>query len=163
MEHAGEPAWAAALEASALGVLMRESTWLYPTANVLHVLAVAVLVGAALALDLRLLGVGRRLVPAEGAVRLLAPLAAGALALALPMGVLLFAADAGPLAGNVMLQAKLVLVAAGIANALLFQALWRRRLGTWDADAPAPARLQAAASAGGWIAAAACGRLIAYL
>jgi hypothetical protein len=161
MEHAA-PAWAHALEASALGALMRESAWLYPAANVLHVLAVGVLIGTALAFDLRLLGMGRRLIGAEGAVRYLSPLAAGALLLAIPMGFLVFVADAGPLSTNPILWAKFVLIALGVINAVLFRVFWTARLATWDEQPPPLGRLQARISALGWLAAA-YGRLIAYL
>ena len=34
--------WLSAIEQSWLGVLARESLWLYPTANVLHILALTV-------------------------------------------------------------------------------------------------------------------------
>ncbi|WP_114377164.1 hypothetical protein [Elioraea thermophila] len=53
------PAWAVALEASALGRFAREDLLLYPAASVLHVLGVGLLVGAILAFDLRVLGFGR--------------------------------------------------------------------------------------------------------
>jgi hypothetical protein len=51
--------FAAALEGSALGVMMRESDWLYPVANLMHLLGLVLLLGAMLFLDLRLLGLAR--------------------------------------------------------------------------------------------------------
>ena len=48
----------AAAEAGAIGATIRESTWLFPAIEALHLLALALLGGALLMLDLRLLGVG---------------------------------------------------------------------------------------------------------
>ena len=58
MEHGtgAGPAWTLALEHSALGKTMRQAMWLYPIANVLHVLAVVAMIGSILAFDLRLMG-----------------------------------------------------------------------------------------------------------
>ena len=58
--YADAPAWAAALEASRLGVMMRGSFVLYPLANLGHVLGLILFVGALVVLDLRLLGAWRR-------------------------------------------------------------------------------------------------------
>jgi len=162
MEAAMAPAWASALEASALGAFVRDSSWLYPTANLVHVLGIAILLGAILALDLRLLGLGRSTIALPGAARYLSPLAAAGLALAVPGGFLLFAADAGPMAAHPVMQAKAVLIALGLANVALFHALWWRRLDTWDAAPPAAGRAMALLSIVAWLGAAACGRLAAY-
>ena len=63
MEHGTGtgPAWALALEHSALGETLRQAMWLYPIANVLHVLAVVAMVGSILAFDLRLMGAAKSL------------------------------------------------------------------------------------------------------
>ena len=60
MEHAG-PAWALWLEHSALGEYARHSWWLYPLCGVVHLIGLGLLVGSILAVDLRLLGIARRL------------------------------------------------------------------------------------------------------
>lgn len=163
MEHAaGVPAWAAALEASLLGVAMRESAFLYPLANLLHLLGLVLLVGAMLLLDLRLLGVGRRAIAADAAARLLTPLAIAGVVLQIVTGLCLFAADAGPLVGSGAFVAKLILIAVGLGNALLFRLAWQRRLADWDARPPAPGLAQAAISVAVWLAVGTLGRLIAY-
>lgn len=48
----------AAVEASALGSTIKESLWLFPAIEAVHLLALALLGGAILMLNLRLLGVG---------------------------------------------------------------------------------------------------------
>jgi hypothetical protein len=162
MEYPDAPAWAAALEASAWGVAMRDSSFLYPLANVLHVLGLILLIGPILVLDLRLLGVGRG-IALPPAYTLLSGFSRAGVALMLLTGFSLFAADARPLSGSTVLWVKWGLIAVGLANAVWFQVRWRARLATWDADPPAAGRVQAAASLALWLAVAVCGRLLAYL
>ena len=154
--------WAERLEASPFGALMRESSLLYPTANLLHLLGLVMLLGSMLLLDLRLLGLARE-VPLLEASRRLTPIGIAGLLLQLATGFCLFAADAGPLTGNWLLQLKLALVGAGIANALLFRACWARRLADWDRRPPLAGRLQVALSILIWCGVMAAGRLLAYV
>lgn len=156
-------AWAALLEASALADAVRTRPWLYPAANLIHVLGVALLVGAICALDLRLLGAFRRAVSAAGAATLLVPVAAAGAVLSVPSGVALFVVEASPLTAHPLMQAKIGLLVLGLGNAVLFHRLWKQRLPAWDDGIPAAARIQAVASLAIWIGALACGRLIAYV
>jgi hypothetical protein len=50
--------WFAAAETGTVGATIRESTWLFPAIEAVHLLALALLGGAILMLDLRLLGAG---------------------------------------------------------------------------------------------------------
>jgi hypothetical protein len=163
MQHAANwPLWAVAIQDSALGLVIRQSTWLYPAGNVLHVLGVALLVGSILALDFRLLGFGRKLMPAEAASRYLTPFAVAGVVLLVPGGLTLFIADAGPLAANEIFKMKLLLVTFGFGNAVLFRALWGSKLKDWDRARPAFGRVQAMVSVAVWLSVPALGRLIAY-
>lgn len=163
MEHAAAaPAWALALQESGLGLFIRNSLWIYPLANITHVLGVILLVGPIVALDLRLLGVGR-FVPAAAASRFLTPFSIVGLLLVIPSGITLFTADAAGLSTNTVVRIKLVLVVFGIANAILFRALWQARLDSWDRDPPGLGRAQAALSIAIWLSVPVLGRLIAYL
>jgi hypothetical protein len=141
-----------ALEGSALNALLRSSLWLYPLANIVHVLGVATLFGAILVTDLRLLGRGRALAVAP-LLRLTLPLAWMGFALAALSGVLLFASDPRVFARNPFFLAKLVLLAAAGLNAWLFHRL--------DAATSGGAALPAL-SLGTWVAVLICGRAIAY-
>ncbi|HTN31313.1 MAG TPA: hypothetical protein VL178_10825 [Pseudomonas sp.] len=152
---------AAALEASAFGTLMRESAWLYPTVNLLHLLGLVLLLGAMLFLDLRLLGAARRL-PLQPLYRWLIGFALAGLLIQLFSGFALFAADASPLLANPLLRLKILLVLLGIGNALLFRALHSSAIAGGTAVPPF-ARLQAGLSLGLWLSVMAAGRLLAYL
>ena len=58
------PAWLVLLETTGLAVAMRQWLWLYPIVEILHIIGLAVFVGAAALFDLRLLGVSRIRIPA---------------------------------------------------------------------------------------------------
>ena len=80
---------ATALQASGLSALLRSSIWLYPLVNTGHVVGIALLFGAIVPLDLRLLGCFRR-TPLEHLAGTLVPVAITGLVLALCTGSLLF-------------------------------------------------------------------------
>jgi hypothetical protein len=161
MEGHSGPAWAAWLEASGLGVLMRESAVLYPLANIGHILGLVLFAGSILLLDLRLLGFARSL-PAAAVARAITPVMLFGFVLQVASGVLLFSADARPLWNNPVMQVKAALIAFGLANALVFRALWNRRLADWDEAAPGIARTQAGLSLLTWLGVAVCGRFAGY-
>jgi len=162
MEHGPGPGWVGLLEASALADFMRQSFVAYPLANTAHVLGLALLVGAIVALDLRLLGLGRAL-PVVPTSRFLTAIALAGLAVAVPTGLLMLAADATAVAGNPSFQLKLVLLGLALGNALLWRRLWAGRLAGWDAGPPMLGRVQAAGSILLWVLVVASGRMIAYL
>lgn len=129
----------------------------YPWINTLHLLGLVMLIGAIGIVDLRVMGVWPAL-PASALERALTPPAIAGLVILLVSGTLLFAADGATLAGSTIFHAKLMIVAIGIANALSFRALLRRRV----AGPPIIARIMAAASLAFWLVAGTLGRLIAY-
>ncbi len=164
MEHLSGPAWALTLERTAAGEALRGSLWLYPMVEVVHILGFALLVGAIAAYDLRLMGV-RALLPADLLARLLLPVAAAGLLLAVPSGALLFVTEAAPLSANPAFWAKMGLLGLALANVAAFHLGPGRRLADWSLDArpPAAARVAGAASLALWTGVLAGGRLIAYV
>lgn len=116
------------LQESALGHAMRVSSFLYPTAEVLHILGFVLLVGSIVSLDLRLLGAGRA-IPIQPMAQLLLPLSRVGFVVAISMGFLLFSADAAHVVRNPAFLAKLLLIAAALANiAIAHLGPWRRAL-----------------------------------
>ncbi|MDE0705215.1 MAG: hypothetical protein OXH59_15995 [Rhodospirillaceae bacterium] len=148
----------AALEGTALAQTLRSSRWLYAGVNAAHIFAIALLIGSVIPLNLRLLGVWRG-IPREAVVRVLAPVAAGGLILALITGPLLFSVRAREYSGIEFLQLKLIFIAVGVFSTL---ALCRTH-GFLLKDAPR-ARLagHAILSTVCWSGALVCGRLIAF-
>ncbi|HEY9536721.1 MAG TPA: DUF2214 domain-containing protein [Kiloniellaceae bacterium] len=144
---------------------LRASRWVYPLVNTAHIAGIALLFGAIAPLDLRLLGAWRG-VPLHLLARVLQPVAAAGLALAVTAGLLLFAVSATKYATTPVFLVKLALLAAAVVNAVLL-----RRHPDWVlarvpglAAEPGP-RLKAAAALSLvlWLGVILCGRFIAYL
>jgi hypothetical protein len=146
-----------ALVASAPAQWLRFSRWGYAAVNTTHVLGIALLVGAILPLDLRLLGLWRS-VALESLARVLVPVAAAGLLLAITTGAFLFIARAPEYAALDLFLVKLALIATGVVHALSLH-LWS---GLANA-APVRRRAAGAASLAIWIAALVCGRLLAFV
>jgi hypothetical protein len=146
-----------ALEEAAPIAALRESTYAFPLVNALHIIGIALLFGSIVALDLRLLGWRQEAGPAEAFTRLLVPVAIGGLLIAIPAGLLMFATDARAYAASPLFQAKMVIVALAIANALWLRAAERR-----GSMPQLRAALAAAASILLWLGAIVLGRMVGY-
>ena len=148
----------AALEGTALAQTLRGSRWGYAAVNAAHIFAIALLIGSIVPLNLRLLGVWRG-VSREAVLRVLAPVAASGLTLALLTGPLLFSVRAREYSEVGFLQLKLTLIAVGVLSAL---ALCRSH-GLLLKDAPRTRLVgHAILSTVCWLGALVCGRLIAF-
>ena len=165
------PGWLVALETSGLGETLRQSLWLYPLVEVLHILGLALLVGSIVAFDLRLIGLHAGL-PARALSRLLLPVAVAGFAMVVPTGLLLFVSEATALAGNPAFLVKIGLLVLALANIALFHRGPGRQIHLWGGHRdgypgggkpPPAARLAGAASLLLWVGVLAAGRLIAYL
>jgi len=166
VEHGTDnaPALLLALQDSALGQTMRQSLYLYPAVEIVHLLAIALLVGSILALDLRLVG-WRIVAPTWPLARHLLPVTVTGFAFAVASGLMLFTTEAASLAFNPAFQIKMaLLLLAGLNALMLHRGAWRD-IGQWGAAARPPARVRVAAafSAALWVGVLSFGRLIAYL
>jgi len=150
------------LEQSSFGYTIRSSTLLYPFANVAHILGAILLVGPIVMLDLRLLGLSRR-IPLRLMAQHLLPWAIFGLLIMLVSGFLLFTAEATAYAVNPVFQLKAALIVAGVLNAVAFELMARRNWRDWENYAvPLFPRLLALVSLVNWLLVAVAGRLIAY-
>ena len=151
-------AFFAAVENIAIAQTLRVSRWGYAVTNATHILGIALLIGAIVPLQLRFLGLWRS-IPRESLVRVLSPVAATGLALAVAAGLLLFSVRAREYAGVGFLQAKLVLAAVGILSAVTLH-----RAHGYLLESAGDARLvgHAIVSLTSWIGALFCGRMIAF-
>ena len=82
------------IDSSAVGEAIRESTWLFPVIEAFHLLGLAVIGGAILLVDLRLLGLGLRRQPVDQIARDAQPWLIGSLIAMLSSGFLLFTSEA---------------------------------------------------------------------
>ena len=161
MEHQADPSIFLSLQESALGHLMRSSPALYPAVEILHIIGFVVLVGSILALDLRLLGLGRA-IAIKPMAQLLLPLSRAGFVLAICMGFLLFSADASHVVKNPAFQTKLLLLAAALVNIVIAHAGPWRHIERWPDEAPGGAKATALVSLVLWLGVICAGRLIAY-
>jgi hypothetical protein len=157
------PAWLVWVEGSALAVAMRQWLWLYPIVEIVHIAGLAILVGAAIMFDLRLLGLSRHLPVADLAGHLLR-WARASLMLIVPSGLMMFSAHATEMAASPVFRLKLILIAGAALNAAAFHTRTFRSVATWnrDAEAPAAAKIAALLSMLLWTGVISCGRLLAY-
>ncbi|HEY7365610.1 MAG TPA: DUF6644 family protein [Methylomirabilota bacterium] len=158
------PAWLVWLETTYLADAMRQWLWLYPIVEIVHIVGIVLLVGAAAMFDLRLLGVSPRLPVAEMARHLL-PWARLGLGVVAVTGATMFVAHATEFADNPAFQLKLGLIVAACLNAAVFHRWPFRAVSAWNvgADPPAAAKWAAVLSLTLWAGVISCGRLLAYL
>jgi hypothetical protein len=157
------PAIFVALEQSGFGAAIRQSTWLFPLANVGHVLALAMFAGALAVMDVRLLGGLAATSPAHVLVRARSFAVAAFILLAVT-GFMQFTADASHLILNPVFQIKLGFIAAGLINLAIFEFGVKRAVVKLPPGAmmPASAKTAGLLSLALWLVVAACGRSIAY-
>jgi hypothetical protein len=148
-----------ALEGAGFAQYFRSARWGYAALNAGHILGFALLVGAIVPLDLRLLGFWRS-VERASLVRVLVPTAAAGLALAVIAGLLLFSVRAGEYADLAVFRVKLALILAGVIAALLAHL---RHGFLLQVASDATLRRHALLSMVCWLGALVCGRLIAFM
>lgn len=153
-----------AIEATPLGVAMRQWLWLYPSVEIVHIVGLALLFGSIAVLDLRLLGLSRE-VPVRRLAAHVLPWTLGSFVLIVPSGLAMFVAHATDLISNPAFVVKMVVLMLAGTNAAAFHVGAFRSAANWDVNVmpPLAARLSAAASLLLWITVIACGRLLAYL
>jgi hypothetical protein len=159
------PDFLAWIQASRLGVLMRESgPWTYPLVNLAHILGVATLFGSIVVLDLTLLGFWRR-ASLSAVARAVTPVAQVGFAIAVTTGVGLLATNAREYIGNPFFAVKFPAIGLGLLNVWVLSRLpaWRAREAR---DLTPPERRQLAmaggVSLGCWLTAVSAGRMIGY-
>jgi hypothetical protein len=153
------------LDQTAVGSTIRQSLWLFPAIETVHLLGMAALVGTITVLDLRLLGwaMPQRRV-SEVTARLL-PWAWLGFGVQVVTGVLLFSSEAVKIYGNPAFRLKMLLLLLAGVQALIFQTVVSRKLPTWD-DRPAlpvMAKVMGMISILLWLAIVTAGRFIGFV
>ena len=122
-----------ALEASGLGVAMRQWLWLYPSVEIVHIAGIGLLFGSIAVLDLRLLGFSRS-IPVKKLSAHVLPWSIAAFVLIVPSGLLMFAAHATEFIDSEVFVVKMLLIMAGVLNAALFHTITFRTADVWDTE-----------------------------
>lgn len=146
-------------------VAIRESLYLFPALNILHVVAIVLLAGTIAVVDLRLLGAVLRDVPISRLSRQILPLTWLGAAAMFITGFLLFAPQASKIYANPALQLKLALLVAAGINVAVWHATLARHVVHWDVLARPPwqARLAGTLSLLLWAGIIVAGRMIAFV
>jgi hypothetical protein len=153
------------LNGSGLGTSIRQSIWVFPIIETVHVLGITVLVGSVAIFDLRLLGLFFKREPVWQMARQLLPLTWAGFAVMFVSGFLLFAAEATDSYGNWAFRLKVLLLLLAGLNPLVFHLTIYRRVAAWGEQAVTPlrARLAGFFSLTLWASIICAGRAIAYV
>lgn len=156
--------WLEWLEASAVGLVVRESTWGFQILVATHLLGLMFSAGMVIWFDFRLLGLAMTDVPVSRVYRRLMPLTFIGFAVVFTSGGLLAVGYATAAYPNTFFRLKmLALLLAGL-NALFYHRVTERTARTWD-DAirpPWPARAAGVISLVLWTLTIFFGRAMSY-
>ena len=153
------------MEHTSMGTAIRDSVWLFPVIETLHIFGIISLVGATSILDLRLMGLTFRDEPVSKLAERFLPWAWFGFAVQAITGVLMFASEAVKMYTNWAFILKMALIIVAGVNAFIFHSLSRHSVHKWDRDPVAPlfARIAGSFSILLWFGIVAAGRWIAYV
>jgi len=151
------------LNETSLHTLMVENSWMFPAMETVHFVALTILFGSLLVIDLRVLGIGTYLNMKE--TMKFIPVAIIAFAFNLLSGIAFLAADAFAYFPNMGFQWKMGLIFIAGINALWFWFGEHKELSELPdgVDAPFRAKVIAAVSLFVWVVVIILGRMIPYL
>jgi len=148
------------LQALPLSTAIAESDWLFPTIESLHVIAITLVVGSIIVVDLRLIGVAATNRPLGAFTAQFLPITWTAFALAALTGSLMFLAKPVSYVGNVFFLSKLALLLAAGLNMAAFHLFVERR--AHQGQALGATRVFGLTSLTIWIGVVALGRWIGF-
>ena len=152
------------LEATSIGVMVRESQWGFPILVALHIMGITLSVGTLVWFDLRLLGVSMVGIRASVMYRRLMPWMFTGFGIMVLTGLMLLAGFATSAYSNVYFRVKMSAIAVAGINALVYHRFTERRIVEWDDAAAPPRRARAAGlvSIGVWLVVILAGRMMSY-
>ena len=144
---------------------MRESLWLFPAIESVHLLGMAALVGTITVFDLRLLGWMMRREPVSELARRLLPWTWLGFAVQVVTGVMLFLSEAAKVYANPAFRLKILMILLAGLHALIFHKIIYRNVATWDEGdvLPIGAKVSGLVSILLWIGIVAAGRFIGFV
>jgi hypothetical protein len=153
------------IEHTSVGSAVRDSLWLFPTIETLHLFGIVLLVGSTSALDLRLLGLYLRGQSVSKIAARLLPWAWVGFTIQIVTGILLFSSEAVKCYTNLAFRLKMLMILLAGVNALIFHWTAYRSVERWDdaANTPLAAKLAGSFSILLWFGIVAAGRWIAFV
>jgi Family of unknown function (DUF6644) len=145
-------------------IALHESLLMYPLVESIHVWALALFVGFAVLLDLRLLGLAMPTTRVSAVARRLLPWTIAGFVVMVVTGSLLFYAIPVRTYQSVWFRLKMILLVLAGLNVWVFHAGIWRSVARWDLDPVLPRRARAAGAASLllWAFIIVSGRMIAY-
>jgi hypothetical protein len=158
------PHFCAWLQSLPFALAIRQSLWLFPTIETIHVLSIVLVVGSISMFDLRLLNIANRDRGVMDLYEEIMPWTWASFACAAIAGFLLFSSDAVKYYHNIPFRIKMILLLLVGANTAFFQFGTYRSVRAWDLGGRIPfaAKFAAALSLVFWIGVVACGRWIGF-
>jgi uncharacterized membrane protein len=152
------------LQASPLAVFIHKKAWAFTTVEVVHVFAIAMVIGTIAIVDLRLLGVASTKRPVAELSRQVLPFTWTAFVIAVIAGSLLFISRATDYFVSPVFWIKMALIVVAGINMMIFEFITVRGVKEWNlAPTPPPAaRLAGGISIACWVLVLVFGRLIAF-
>ena len=149
---------------SAFASAARESFWVFPSIETVHVIAIVVVLGSITRLDMRLMGLTWQDRPVSEVSGEMLPWTWTSFVIAAVFGFMLWASKPFDYFGIAFFDMKMLLIGLAGINMLVFQLLTRHGIARWDRDASPPlsARLAGAISLTCWIAVVFFGRWIGF-
>ena len=125
------------LEATSVGVMVRESQWGFPILVAVHLMAITLSVGTLVWFDLRLLGVSMTRYRASLMYRRLMPWMFTGFGIMMISGLTLLAGFATAAYSNLYFRIKVLAMILAALNAFVYHRYTERRIKEWD-DSPMP-------------------------
>ena len=139
------PGLIASLEASGLATTIRNSLFLFPLIESVHVIGLTMVFGTIVIIDLRLLGIASTRRPFTAIASDVFKWTWMAFAVTATTGALMFITNASTYYQSAYFRAKMALLALSGLNMLVFELTARRSIHAWDRNASAPASGRAVA------------------
>lgn len=152
------------VQAMPASLAIRESRYLYPVIESVHVLSLCLFLGLVTMMDLRLVSATMRSAPVTEVQQRLFPWQMLGLAMMAVSGVLLVFTEPLRFYGNIFFWMKMALLVLAGLNMVVFHAGVYQRVADWDAHPvpPTSARIAGGLSLILFAGVVICGRLIAY-
>jgi uncharacterized membrane protein len=152
------------IEATSFATTIRDSIWMFPIIESVHVISFTLVVGTIAIIDLRLLGLASTQRSFRRMSSDILKWTWAAFALAVVTGVMMFTTNARVYYHNPFFRAKMILLVLAGLNMAIFELTAGRTIHTWD-TAPSPPRLGKAVAVTSlvlWISIIFMGRIIGF-
>lgn len=153
------------LDQTSVGTTIRQSLWLFPAIETVHLLGMATLVGTITVLDFRLLGWAARQQRVSLLAARLIPWAWVGFTVQVITGLLLFSSEAVKIYGNPAFRLKMLLLLLAGVQALVFQVMISPKVASSDElqSPPLAAKAMGAISILLWVGVVTAGRFIGFV